>query len=284
MPLALVISLGATTFEAVTMSDGWGALARVAALGFDGVEVAVRDPAAVDGGRLRDECARHHLPVVAVGTGQAYLHDGLALAAPEAGIRRAANERLTQHIRLASILNTIPGAPQDGVQVIVGLIRGRAGEHRRRAEAWLVAGVRAALEAAEESRVGMVLEPVNRYESDFLNTVEETLALIAQVGHPRLGLLADTFHMNIEEVSIEESLRRAAPVLRHVHVADSNRRPPGLGHLDFRRILQTLQEVGYRGYLSAETLPYPDPEGAARQTVDYLRSLQAEVNERRRIS
>jgi sugar phosphate isomerase/epimerase len=92
------------------------------------------------------------------------------------------------------------------------------------------------------------------------------------------------FHMNIEEASIEESLRRAAPALRHVHVADSNRRAPGWGHLDFRHILETLQEVGYQGYLSAETLPHPDPEGAARQTVDYLRSLQGGSSERRRIS
>ena len=284
MPLALVVSLGATTFDAVAMQDGWAALDRAAALGFDGVELAVRDPREVDGARLRDHCARLGLPVVAIGTGQAYLHEGLALAAPEAGIRRAASERLIQHIRLASILNAITGAPPAGVQVIVGLIRGRAGEARAQAETWLREGLRPIVDAAAEAGVGVVIEPVNRYETDFLNTVEETVAVIERMSPPHLGLLADTFHMNIEEASIEESLRRAAPYLRHVHVADSNRRAPGLGHLDFRRILETLQEVGYRGYLSAETLPYPDPEGAARQTVDYLRSLQAAISGRRRIS
>ncbi len=284
MPLALVVSLDATTFEAVAMQNGWAALDRVRALGFDGVELALRDPRALDGARLRDHCAELDLPVVALGTGQVYLHEGLALAAPEAGIRRAASERLTEHIRLASILNGIAGAPPAGVQVIVGLLRGRAREARAQAEAWLREGLRPALDAAVAGEVGVVIEPVNRYETDFLNTVEETAAVVERIGHPHLGVLADTFHMNIEEASIEDSLRRAAPHLRHVHVADSNRRAPGLGHLDFRRILETLQEVGYHGFLSAETLPYPDPEGAARQTVHHLRSLQAAMSERRRIS
>ncbi len=283
MPLSLVVSLEATTFEAVAMRDGVNALARVAALGFDGVELAVRDPAAVDGPGLRDECARHRLPVVALGTGQAYLHEGLSLTAPEAGIRRAARERLEHHLRLASILKEIPGAPPAGVQVIVGLIRGRATAGRAQAEDWLAEGLRATL-AAAEAGTGIVIEPVNRYESDFLNTLEDAVAVIEGINHPRLGVLADTFHMNIEEISIEGSLIRAAPYLRHVHVADSNRRPPGMGHLDFRGILETLGTIGYQGYLSAESLPYPDPAGAARQTVDHLRAVQAELGERGRIA
>ncbi len=284
MPLALVVSLEATTFDAVAMRDGWAALDRVAALGFDGVEIAVRDPLQVDGARLADHCARRELPVVALGTGQAYLHEGLALTAAEAGIRRAASERLLQHIGLASILNAVPGAPPGGVLVIVGLLRGGAGESRAQAETWLEEGLRPALAAAGEAGVGVVVEPLNRYECDLINTVEEALALITRIDHPRLGVLADTFHMNIEEASIETSLRRAGPSLRHVHLADSNRRAPGWGHLDFRPILETLRDIGYRGYLSAETLPHPDPDGAARQTVEYLHSVQAAMGERRRIS
>jgi len=284
MPLALVVSLGATAFDAVAMKDGWEALERVAALGYDGVELAIRDPGEVEGTRLAERCAHLGLPVVALGTGQAYLHEGLALAAADGGVRRAAVERLVQHVRLASVLNTVPRAPAAGVQVIVGLIRGQAGQARAQAERWLQEGLRPVLKAADEAGAGVVLEPVNRYESDWLNTLEEAGALIERVGHPRLGLLADTFHMNIEERSIEDSLRSFARYLRHVHVADSNRRPPGLGHLNFRRILQVLWEVGYQGYLSAETLPYPDAEGAARQTVTYLRSLQVDMHERRRIS
>ncbi|MBI3975996.1 MAG: sugar phosphate isomerase/epimerase [Armatimonadetes bacterium] len=290
MRLSLVVSLGATTFEAVAMREGFADLERVAALGFDGVELAVRDPAEVEGAALAERCAGLGLPVAALGTGQAYLHEGLSLTSPAAGIRRAASERLRQHIRLASMLNEVRGAPSSGVQVIVGLLRGQAAEAaagaagREQAEGRLREALEAVLAEADAGEVGLAIEPINRYETDFLNTAAECVAVIERIGHRRLGLVADTFHMNIEEVSIEAGLRAAAPHLRHVHVADSNRRPPGQGHLDFRSILSALRDAGYDGYLSAETLPLPTSEDAARLTVSHLRPMLAEVEERRRIS
>ena len=82
--------------------------------------------------------------------------------------------------------------------------------------------------------------------------------------------------MNIEEASIEAAIRRAGPRIAHVHVADSNRRHPGAGHTDFRSIVGALREAGYDGFLSAEILPEPDPETAARSTVGFLRKIIAE--------
>ncbi len=284
MKVSLVVSLSATTFAAVAMREGWADLERVAALGFDGVEVAVRDPAEVDGVALVDRCKALNLPVVALGTGQAFLHEGLALASPEAGIRRATIERLRRHVHLASMLNAVPGAPPDGIPVIVGLIRGWAGADWRAAMGWLREGLEAMLPDADAAGVGVVLEPISRFELDTLNTVEEAVAFIREVGHPRLGLVADTFHMHVEEASIDASLRRAAPYLRHVHVADSNRRPPGGGHLDFGAILRVLEEIGYEGYLSGETLPYPDPQRAATLTLEHLRPLLVAISERRSVS
>jgi len=281
MKVSLVVSLSPTSFAAVAMREGWADLERVAALGFDGVELAVRDPAEVDGAALADRCAALGLPVVALGTGQAFLRDGLALASPSAGIRRATIERLRRHIHLASMLNAVPGAPPAGVQVIAGLIRGWAGASRNVAVQWLREGLKAILPGADAAGVGIVLEPISRFEMDMLNTVDETLAVIREIGHPRLGLVADTYHMHAEEISVEGSLRRAAPFLRHVHVADSNRRAPGGGHIDFGAILDVLADIGYDGYLSAETLPHPDPEGAAKATLNHLRPLQVAISERR---
>jgi sugar phosphate isomerase/epimerase len=79
--------------------------------------------------------------------------------------------------------------------------------------------------------------------------------------------------MNIEDASIADSLRQAAPCLWHMHVADSNRLSPGKGHFDFSGMIETLKQVGYDGYLSAELLPKPDPDTAARETGDYLRQF-----------
>jgi sugar phosphate isomerase/epimerase len=125
----------------------------------------------------------------------------------------------------------------------------------------------------------LVLEPLNRYESDIVNTTAEGLELIEQVGHPSLGLLLDTFHVNIEEASVYDCFRlaMAAGRLWHVHLGDSNRLPPGEGHLDFAGIVSTLAEAGYDGYLSAELLAKPDPDTAAERTIRTMRGIMSQI-------
>jgi sugar phosphate isomerase/epimerase len=86
-------------------------------------------------------------------------------------------------------------------------------------------------------------------------------------------LLADLFHMNIEERDVAAAIREAGHHIGHVHFADSNRQAMGFGHTDPIRVIAALRETGYSGYLSAEILPLPDPETAARQTISAIRSL-----------
>lgn len=265
MKLSLVVSVDETAFDAVAVRGSWQDGIRMAAdLGYEGIELAIRDPAQVDtralARALRD--ARVHLP--AIGTGQAYLKDGLSLTHDDEGIRARAIERMDSHIRLAG---------QFGSMVIVGLLRGRIHGDRAATDARLDGALRRILPIAEREHVAILFEPINRYETDYLGTIDDVLAVIGRHGSPVLGVLADTFHMNIEEVSMDAALRRAGPRLHHVHAADSNRWAPGWGHLDFSSIVRTLREVGYDGYLSAEILPRPDPLSAARQAVSYLRPL-----------
>ena len=94
-----------------------------------------------------------------------------------------------------------------------------------------------------------------------------------KVNYSNVGLLLDSFHMNIEEPSIYDSIRLAKDRLYHFHLADSNRWYPGAGHIDFPKIIETLNEVNYEGFVSAEILPYPDPDIAAKNTIDYMRKL-----------
>lgn len=268
MKLSLVVSVEETAFDAVAMRGGWeSAVARLGALGFDGAELAIRDPAGVDPGRIEAVLRGAGLTVPAVGTGQAFLRDGLSLSSPDAAIRRAAAERVAGHVHLAARLGSL---------VIIGLVRGRIEGGREATVHRFLEGLRPVLDAAAASGVRLVIEPINRYETDFLVTVEETLALIEATRAPHLGVLADTFHMNIEEVQIEDALAAAGRRLWHVHVADSNRQAPGFGHLDFRSIVLALERIGYGGFLSAEVLPKPDPEEAARQTLRALRGLLAQ--------
>jgi sugar phosphate isomerase/epimerase len=125
--------------------------------------------------------------------------------------------------------------------------------------------------------VRYALEPLNRYETDLIHTVADGLALIDRVGAANFGLLLDTFHMNIEEPSIEESIRACGPRIFHFHVADSNRWPPGAGHLEFKPILAALFETGYTGFVSGEFMPKPDADTGAQRAIEYLRELEVSV-------
>ena len=132
-------------------------------------------------------------------------------------------------------------------------------------------------EAASRAGLGLLLEPINRYETNFINTVDEALEVFEQLNSPCMKLLVDTFHMNIEEADIHRGLRRAGSRLGHVHLGDSNREAPGHGHLDLRGVLQTLQEIGYQGYLSFEVLPLPNTRQAAEDAIRTVRRLLSEL-------
>ena len=268
MKLSIVLSTHAAQFEAATFKGDLDAnLARIAALGYDGVELAIRDPRLVDGEALLTLVHQHGLEVPAIGTGQAWGEEGLSFTDPDPEVRAAAVQRIKDHL---------PFAARAGAVVIIGLIRGvvKPGVDHEQAMAWLVAALQECSAAAAAQGVRLALEPINRYETTLINTVAQGLDLIERVGADNFGLLLDTFHMNIEEPSIEESIRQAGKRLFHFHVADSNRWYPGAGHLDFARILGVLQELGYAGYISGEFLPLPDAETAAREAIRYLRAVQ----------
>ena len=160
--------------------------------------------------------------------------------------------------------------------IIIGLLRGivKSGVTHDQAMDWLVEALQICADAAAPYSVRLALEPINRYETTLINNAAQGMALIERVGAGNLGLLLDTFHMNIEEPSIEESIRTCGDRVFHFHVADSNRWYPGAGHLDFRHILQVLFATGYEGYVSGEFMPQPDADTSAREAVAYLRDIR----------
>ncbi len=97
--------------------------------------------------------------------------------------------------------------------------------------------------------------------------------MIEKLDRKNVGLLLDTFHMNIEEPSIVESIRMSKDHLFHFHIADSNRWYPGAGHIGFGKILEILTQISYQGFISAEILPLPDSDSAAIETVKNMRAL-----------
>ncbi len=128
------------------------------------------------------------------------------------------------------------------------------------------------VERHKDGEASVFLEPLNRYEAYYLNTVGKAADLCRAADHPRIQLMADMFHMNIEEADIPASLRAVAPHLGHVHLADSQRWLPGHGHSDFVSAFRALWEIEFDGWLALECMPTPgDPLENMRACVEYLR-------------
>jgi len=140
---------------------------------------------------------------------------------------------------------------------------------------YLTEGINDIGEHAGKYGVPLFFEPLNRYETNLVNTVADGVRLLGSLSTNNVKLLADLFHMNIEETDIAAALRSGARHIGHVHFVDSNRRPVGCGHLDFAPITAALRDIGYQGYVSAEALPYPDPVEAARRTIAAYRQYFA---------
>jgi sugar phosphate isomerase/epimerase len=243
-------------------------LQKAARLGYDGIELMVVRPQELSAQEIKVQVSQASLEVAAIASGAIYMLDKLSLLASEPEVGWQALARLHALIDFAEKLE----API----VTIGSFRGRlAWVGGREARSMLVDTLGAAAERGAQQGVRLALEPLNRYETDIVQTAAEGLALIEEVGHSHLGLLLDTYHVNIEEVSLYDCFRQAAAADRlwHVHLGDSNRLPPGQGHIDFRGILATLREIGYQGYLSAELLARPDPDAAAVATIGYMRPL-----------
>ena len=126
---------------------------------------------------------------------------------------------------------------------------------------------------AEQAGAVLLLEPLNRYEDHMVNTVAQAAELVREAGSPGVRILADTYHMNIEEDDPCAALRAAGDLLGAVHVSDSNRHQPGTGHVRFEAIVAALRDIGFDGVLSVECRLRGAPEPAVRECGASLRAL-----------
>lgn len=245
------------------------ACADASSIGLDGIELFTESADQVPADELRTLLDRHQLELAAVGTGAGKVFHGLSLTDPDADRRAQAVEFIRGMISFGASF----GAP-----AIIGSMQGGVprGGDREEVLAWLGEGLEACGRTAADLGVTLIYEPLNRYESNLLNTQADACAFLETCAAPAVRTLADLFHMNIEEVSLPDALRDHASHIGHVHFADSNRRPPGDGHTNFGAIGEALREVGYDGWVSAEAFPWPDPAAAARRTYETFREWIAE--------
>jgi sugar phosphate isomerase/epimerase len=269
------IALTATPSEARFAPILWrgrveDAFELAAELGYDGVELHLRSVNDIGLEAVRALQDKHGLGVPTIGTGMAAGEDGLTFSDPNPAVRRRAVARVAEYIQLAASLRSA---------VTLGLIRGRLGadQQREARRSALLDCVQECCRLAAAEGVTLFLEPLNRYEADDLRTLDQAAEMIRELRALNLKLLADIYHMNIEEVDIAASLRRHAAVLGHVHLVDSNREVPGHGHVDMQAILQALLAIGYQGYVCFEVLPLPDPRQAASDGIRTVRAILASL-------
>jgi sugar phosphate isomerase/epimerase len=237
---------------------------QAAELGFDAVEIFAPSAEALDARLIQPLLASHDLELAAVGTGAGWVRHKLHLVHPDATNRK----RAVDFVR-----SIIDAGAEFGAPAIIGSLQGRWGDGvtADTARGWLTTAIDELAEHASRRGVMLLVEPLNRYETNMLNTLDAGQQFLATLAADNVRLLADLFHMNIEEEVVGAAIARGAPVIGHVHFVDSNRRPAGCGHLDFEPIVKALVNSGYRGYASAEALPYPNSFDAARLTITAFR-------------
>jgi len=254
-------------------------LAAIKEHGFDGVEVPCFRAADFPAADIRRSVEANGLECTVCSV----LPQGFSLISEEADVRSKTVTHLCECIQAAA---------EAGARVIagplyspVGFFTGRrrtAGEWR-----WAVEGYQALAGTLEKCKVTLAIEPLNRFETYFLNTARDAARLAEEVHHPNVGILFDTFHANIEEKSIPDGCRTVGPCLKHVHSCENDRGIPGTGHIDWMGVFQALRDVRYDGWVTIESFGFalgelsaaasiwrdiaPSPEAIAFEGVKFLK-------------
>ena len=229
-------------------------LARIAAAGYDGVEIP-GEPHRWPAAELRRLLARHGLAPVALTASCMFPATPRDLAHPDPAIRAQAVRYLVDCVRFAAEV----GAPITQM-LASGETRLAPLTSLEQEWRWSVEGMREAAREAERAGIRICVEPLNRYEAYLVTNAADALRYLDDVGSPAVGLTLDLFHANIEEPDPAASIRAAGRRLWHVQAADTNRRGLGHGHLDLAAVAAALRDIGYGGALVVEIMaPGPDP-------------------------
>ena len=263
------------SYIVVELPDSFGsfdnlaaALRRIKQLGYQGVEFNLVQPAGFDADELAALAKSIELPVVSFMTGANYFGEGLCLSSPDDQIRRRAVDRLQAYTVIASRLDAI---------LVIGQMQGFSSDEpdRELAEARIEKCLRGVMEAADQNGVSVVLEPVNHLQTGFNHTLKQVITLVERIGSPNLKPMLDTFHMNIEEKSMTEPIKRVGANLGHFHLCETNGGSPGSGHLDFKAVFAALDAVGYAGWVSVKNYRQPWNIGAEAAMQHLVKNLQA---------
>lgn len=246
--------------------DIYDSIAKAQKIGYQALELHLKNPTEFDQEGLKEYCTQRNFKICALATGMEFSINGLSLISDDKKIRQASIVRLKEYIDFAEKFGSV---------VIVGCMRGNIPDFDNYGlfERRLVEGITQLVEYSTNRGVVLVLEAINSYINNYLNTVQETTDFVNRIGSPFLKVHIDTHHMNIEDADMVESIRYSNKNIGYVHISDSNRMYPGGGHIDFRKIMAALQEVDYRGCVTLECIPGQNGYDAAEIGLKYMKNL-----------
>ena len=253
--------------------------------GFDGIEFPVIHPAKLPAAKVRKALERYGLEATACGV----IPADLSLISDDGAVRESTMSHLRECIKaVADAGATIYAGP---LYSPVGYLPGR-----RRTEdewSWALECYDMLAPTLAEHGVTLALEPINRFETYFLNTAADAAALAEAVGHPNIGILYDTFHANIEEKDVAAGIRTIGRHLKHAHASENDRGTPGTGHVDWAGVFSELRRLDYDGWFTIESFGFavgeiaaaasiwrdlaPTPESIAFDGIRFLKNQAARV-------
>jgi 5-keto-L-gluconate epimerase len=212
-------------------------------LGYDSVELQIADPADLQEKELRDSLAKFEYDLVAFQTGATYVTKGNCLSARDQTVRERTKDLLKRFVDFAQRFSSI---------MVFGSLQGRRSDEPdyQKGLAHILEAMEIIGKYATEKGVIIAYEPVNHLETAYHNTIVSVKNIITHFNLPGLRLMIDTFHMNIEEISMMDCLDDIKDILVHVHLSETNRDVLGLGHWNTSSFLKKLTEIGYEGYCS----------------------------------
>lgn len=225
--------------------------------GFDSVELAIEDPAHIDPAHVKAELDKNGL--VCGSMCGAFGPDRDLRGTPEA--QQASMDYMMRLFDAMVVL----GCPTFVGPVYSSVGRAEFVPDKERKAQWklVVKNLRKVCKYAEKKGVKIALEPLNRFETDFINTCEQALQMIEEVGSPALMIHLDTFHMNIEEKNPAEAVLRAGKRLGHLHASGSDRGTPGNDHVDWKGVASSIKKIGYNRDIVIESFT-PDVKVIAK--------------------
>jgi D-psicose/D-tagatose/L-ribulose 3-epimerase len=251
--------------------------------GFDGIEVSMFHPADFALKDIREGLKQNNLECTICSV----IPKGLSVISDDAAVRQKTRTHLQDCVKATA---------EVGAKIIAGPLYSPVGylPGRRRTQdewKWAVECYQSLGPVLARHDVIAAIEPLNRFETYFLNTAADAVALCDQINHPNVGILFDTFHANIEEKNIGQAYRTVARHLKHVHTCENDRGIPGSGHVEWNEVFQALRDMRYDGWLTIESFGFslgelsaaasiwrdiaPTPESIAFEGVKFLKQNMA---------